>query len=97
MTSYTNTEKRIWEDTPAGQLEVQIKKLHNKLYDQEKLTDEIVRWVDIHRASTMSAERDMVEEFTKEQAELETRYRDKHNDYMMQQYQKEIDHLSTFL
>lgn len=97
MTSYTNTEKRIWEDTPAGQLEVRIKRLHNKLFDQEKMTEEIGRWVDIHRATTMSSERDMVEEFTKEQAELEAKYRERHNAFMLEQYQKEIDYLSTFL
>jgi len=97
MTSYTNIEKRIWDDTPAGKLEEKIKRLHNKLYDSKKLTPEIERWIDIHRAQTMSKERDITDEFVKAGQKLEEDYREKWQGFMCEQYQKELDHLTQFV
>lgn len=97
MTSSTNLDKRLWEETPAGKMEVKIKKLHNKLYDTDKLTHDIQRWVDIHRAQTMSAERDLTDEFIEKGKALEEEYRTKWTDFMCGQYQKEIDYLTQYV
>lgn len=97
MLTVQKIQKLLWEDTPAGKLERKIKKLHVKLYDDKKITDVIERWIDIHRATTMSKERDLIEEYQKMQSELEERYREKYADFMCEQYQKEIDYLTKLV
>ena len=75
MSSYTNHEKRIWEDTPAGKLYTSVKKLYADKETQKKWTDDDQRKVDIIRATSLSKERDITEDFQKQAKELEATYK----------------------
>lgn len=75
MTAHTNHAKRIWEDTPAGQKYLAVKKFYADETTKEKWTDNDQRFVDISRAKSLSRERDITEDFQKRAQELEAEYK----------------------
>jgi hypothetical protein len=74
MTSYTNTEKRLWEETPVGKLSLRLKKLYANKELENMWTDEDQRHVDILRATSLSKERDIHEDFEKRAKVMQEEY-----------------------
>ena len=74
MTSHTNWQKRNWEETPVGKLSVRIKKLYANKELEAKWTDEDQRHVDILRATSLSKERDIHNNFDKRAKALQDEY-----------------------
>jgi len=93
MTSKNNLEKRLWEESPAGKIQLKAKKVFNRIHDKKLITEDDVRWLDIHRAKGMSKDKDLVIEFEAKEKELKEAFRDRYDNMMIQQFQEELDYL----
>jgi hypothetical protein len=97
MTSYTNTAKRVWEETPAGKLYVKVKKFYANKEHKPKFTDDDQRFVDISRAKSLSKERDVTEDFQKKAKELEDEYKKSLEDNLFNQLTEEYTYLESVM
>lgn len=97
MTSKTNLEKRLWEESPAGKIQVKAKKVFNRIHDKKKITEDDVRWLDIHRAKGMSKEKDFVMEYEADVQKVIDKkkdvFRKKYDKLMIDMFQTELDYL----
>ena len=97
MTSRNNLERRQWEESPAGKIELKARKIFNKREVQKKITEEDVRWLDINAATTMSKDRDLIQQFEKKEKELidnlKEEYRQEFEKVMIKQFNERLDYL----
>lgn len=100
MTSKNNLEKILWEESPAGQIQLKAKKIFNKREVQKKVTEQDVKWLDINSAKQMSADKDLVIEFEAKEAELKKQhdaikedFKQKWDAMMISFYQERLDYL----
>ena len=93
MTSRNNLEKRLWEESPAGKIQLKAKKVYNRLHDKRVITEDDVRWLDIHRAKGMSKDTDLVARYTEKEKELKDTFKKEYDDMMIDLFQKELDYL----
>ena len=93
MTSHTNVAKRVWEETEAGKCEVKLKKLYADKKLEKKWNDTHQRWVDIHRAKSLSKQKDIIEEYEKDVEKLQDLFRKTFEEYMLGVTNTEIEYL----
>lgn len=97
MTSSTNWQKRNWEETPVGKLSVRLKKLYANKELEAKWTDEDQRHIDILRATSLSKERDIHEEFEKRAKVIEDAYQEALKEQVTGTMEAEIAYLEAKL
>lgn len=94
MTSIKKTAQWIWEESKAGRLEKKVKKFFSSADNGARWTDKDQRWIDKHRAKSLTAESEIVAQFEKAQLEVKAEYKNKFEKHMIDVYQGELDYLS---